>query len=121
MKKSFICLGVMAGILMLSPFPSAASPYVKSREVGINSDVDKALAADWQQKGLLPVAEASDSLLVRRLYLDLTGRLPSVEDAKSFVYSKDAGKAPANPSAPDGRPFRTDLQYRCWRCNGSWQ
>lgn len=92
MKKSVICLGVLAGIVTLCPFLSAASPYVKSREVAIRSDVDKALAADWKQKGLFPVTEASDSLLVRRLYLDLTGRLPSVEDAKSFVYSKDSGK-----------------------------
>lgn len=92
MKKSVICLGVLAGILAFCPGSSAASPYVKSREVVIRSAVDKALAADWKQKELLPVVEASDSLLVRRLYLDLTGRLPTIENAKSFVYSKDPGK-----------------------------
>ena len=92
MRGTIICLGVLAGILTFSSSSAAVSPYVKKREVRINSEVDKALAADWKKKSLLPVMEASDSLLVRRLTLDLTGRLPSVENAKSFVYSRDTGK-----------------------------
>ena len=92
MRGTVICLGVLAGILTFGSSSAAVSPYVKNREVEVKSEVDKALAADWKQKSLLPVMEASDSLLIRRLSLDLTGRLPSVETAKSFVYSKDAGK-----------------------------
>ena len=92
MRGTIICLGVLAGILTFSSSSAAVSPYNKNREVEIKDPVDKALAADWKNKSLLPVTEASDSLLVRRLYLDLTGRIPPVEDAKSFVYSHDAGK-----------------------------
>ena len=94
MRKTVIIFALFAGIAAICQCSGgeAASLYTKNRNVAIKSAVDKALEADWQKKGLLPVPEASDSLLVRRLYLDLTGRLPSVEDAKSFVYSRDPQK-----------------------------
>ena len=37
-----------------------------------------------------PSGDATAPVLVRRLYLDLAGRIPSVEEAKEFVDSKDA-------------------------------
>ena len=94
MKKSVIILALLAGVSVVMQCSAAAASavYTKNRSVAITSEVDKALAADWQKKGLLPVMEASDSLLVRRLYLDLNGRLPSIEEAKSFVYSRDVQK-----------------------------
>lgn len=92
MRKIVLCLGVFSGILACCPVFSAASPYVKNQSVAVRSDVDRALEADWKKKNFLPVPEASDALLVRRLYLDITGRLPSVENAKSFVYSRDPKK-----------------------------
>ena len=94
MKKSVMILALLAGILsaVQSSAAEVSSIYAKKRSVAITSEVDKALAADWQKKGLIPVYEASDNLLVRRLYLDLAGRLPSIEEAKSFVYSRDPQK-----------------------------
>ena len=91
MRGTLFSLGLLAGILAICPC-SAESPYVKPGSIAIKSPVDRALEADWKQKNLLPVQEASDYLLVRRLHLDLTGRLPSVEAAKSFVYSRDPEK-----------------------------
>ena len=42
--------------------------------------------ASWET----PSGDATAPVLVRRLYLDLAGRIPSVEEAKAFVDSKDA-------------------------------
>ena len=42
--------------------------------------------ASWET----PSGDATAPVLVRRLYLDLAGRIPSVEEAKEFVDSKDA-------------------------------
>ena len=94
MRKTVIIFALFAGIAAICRCSGgeAASLYTKNCNVAIKSEIDKALEADWQKKGLLPVMEASDNLLVRRLYLDLTGRLPSVENAKSFVYSRDPQK-----------------------------
>lgn len=38
---------------------------------------------------------AADSVLCRRLYLDLAGRIPTPEEARAFAASGDAGKFPA--------------------------
>ncbi len=42
--------------------------------------------ASWET----PSGDATAPVLVRRLYLDLAGRIPSVEEARAFVDSKDA-------------------------------
>ena len=81
-----------AAVMFAGHCHAANTLYAKSREVAIRSAADRALAAVWQEQKLMPVLEASDNLLVRRLYLDLAGRLPSVEEAKSFVYSADKNK-----------------------------
>ena len=39
-----------------------------------------------------PSGDATPAVLVRRLFLDLAGRIPSVAEAKEFVNSKDASK-----------------------------
>ena len=40
--------------------------------------VDNELAALWQKNGIHPVEAASDAEFMRRVYLDLTGRIPTV-------------------------------------------
>ena len=40
--------------------------------------VDNELAAQWQKNGIHPVEAASDAEFMRRVYLDLTGRIPTV-------------------------------------------
>jgi hypothetical protein len=47
--------------------------------------IDDSLARLWQSNGIKPVHEASDAEFMRRLYLDLTGRIPSVSEAQTFL------------------------------------
>lgn len=54
--------------------------------------IDSLLAADWQKNGLQPNPPASDDVLVRRLYLDITGRIPTLEERDSFIQSNDPQK-----------------------------
>ena len=42
--------------------------------------------ASWET----PSGDATPAVLVRRLFLDLAGRIPTVDEAKEFVNSKDA-------------------------------
>ena len=68
--------------------------YRTERTVMLTNDFDRALEDRWKECGLFPVYEASDCVLVRRLYIDLVGRLPSPGEARAFVSSADPGKYP---------------------------
>ncbi|HEY1083627.1 MAG TPA: DUF1549 domain-containing protein [Prosthecobacter sp.] len=54
--------------------------------------IDSLLAADWQKHNLQANPPASDEVLVRRLYLDIAGRIPTVEESREFIQSGDPQK-----------------------------
>jgi hypothetical protein len=60
------------------PFAEAMPPNELSRRV------DDQLAALWQANGIRPVGLASDAEFMRRVYLDLTGRIPHVSEVQAF-------------------------------------
>ncbi len=57
--------------------------------------IDALLAADWQAHKLAPNAPASDEVLVRRLYLDVVGRIPTYRETEAFLGSKEPNKRAA--------------------------
>jgi hypothetical protein len=57
--------------------------------------VDKYIFGKMQGDGVSPAPSSSDPEFVRRVYLDLTGRLPTVDQAVSFLNSTDANKRTA--------------------------
>ncbi len=54
--------------------------------------IDSLLAADWQKNGLQANPPASDDVIVRRLYLDIAGRIPTVAERQEFISSNDPQK-----------------------------
>ena len=70
-----------------------AQPQKKGKEKPKGKDKPKAKEpevvlppnAPWET----PSGDATPPVMVRRLYLDLAGRIPTVEEAKAFVNSKD--------------------------------
>jgi hypothetical protein len=54
--------------------------------------IDQLLAADWQKNGLQANPPATDDVLVRRLYLDIAGRIPTVAEREEFIGSNDPQK-----------------------------
>jgi hypothetical protein len=46
--------------------------------------IDNELASHWQKNGIHPVEAASDAEFMRRVYLDLTGRIPTVSEVHDF-------------------------------------
>ena len=63
-----------------------ASPLPESQKI------DQLLSKDWEKAGLKPNPPASDEVLVRRLYLDIAGRIPTLEEAQAYTSSKDPQK-----------------------------
>ena len=57
--------------------------------------IDQYIFGKMDADGVAPAAASSDPEFLRRIYLDLTGRLPSVEQAQAFLSSTDGGKRTA--------------------------
>jgi len=54
--------------------------------------IDSLLAKEWEKNNLKVNPPATDDVLVRRLYLDIAGRIPTVEETQDFVRSNDPQK-----------------------------
>ncbi|HVX10433.1 MAG TPA: DUF1549 domain-containing protein [Pirellulales bacterium] len=54
--------------------------------------IDAAFAADWQTAGIAPAAPTSDAEFMRRVYLDITGKIPPVAEARAFLDDTAADK-----------------------------
>jgi hypothetical protein len=56
------------------------------------STIDQLLAESWRKAGVKPAPLATDEEFVRRVYLDLVGRIPSVSEATAFFQTRESGK-----------------------------
>ena len=54
--------------------------------------IDEHVFAKQRELQLTPAAVASDAVFLRRVHLDLIGTLPTVDEARSFIDSKDPQK-----------------------------
>ena len=54
--------------------------------------IDKAVAAGLVRKKVAPNPPASDEVFVRRIYLDAIGRIPTPDETRAFLESKDPAK-----------------------------
>lgn len=57
-----------------------------------NTVVDQHTSKKWKDLGLVPSELSTDEAFVRRVYLDLTGSLPTPKQVVEFVANKDAKK-----------------------------
>ncbi|HET6880053.1 MAG TPA: DUF1549 domain-containing protein, partial [Pirellulales bacterium] len=46
--------------------------------------IDAAFATDWRAAGIMPAPPTTDAEFMRRAYLDITGKIPPVAEARSF-------------------------------------
>jgi hypothetical protein len=97
-------LGTTAPLTLPSP-PSdggegrvrGADPLVSpgAEEVrAVAARIDKHLAAGWSAAAVEPAPRADDAEFLRRVYLDVAGRIPSVADARAFLKDTSPDKRP---------------------------
>lgn len=77
----FLCL---AALLAIATPAFAAEPIEKR----IDRHIDARLTAE----GITPAEQADDYTLIRRLTLDLVGRIPTVQESEAYVQSADTDK-----------------------------
>jgi hypothetical protein len=78
---------VVALLLVVSGSADAAEPAAALVE-----RIDQHIARRWTEAKVEPAARADDAEFLRRVYLDLVGRIPSVEEARTFIDDKRADK-----------------------------
>ncbi len=85
MKTQFTTL--LIGLL------AAASIQAKAPDtLSAAKQIDAILARDWEKNKLQGNPVADDNTFVRRIYLDVIGRIPTTRETDEFLASKDASK-----------------------------
>ena len=88
----------VAAVLLAAGLSPAAEKGPPPREVPPVSiedtvrRVDAHLAAFWAKNGITPAPVADDAEFLRRLSLDLVGRIPTAAEARAFIESPDPDK-----------------------------
>jgi hypothetical protein len=80
-------VGLGLGCLLLGPATGRADDHLSPpiREAKALADkIDQHIAARWRQHGAKPAALADDDEFLRRVYLDLMGRIPRVAEVLDF-------------------------------------
>ncbi|OAI56370.1 hypothetical protein AYO49_00785 [Verrucomicrobiaceae bacterium SCGC AG-212-N21] len=56
------------------------------------SQIDSLLTQHWSQNKVTPNPVATDETIVRRVYLDIVGRIPTLQETREFLDSKEPDK-----------------------------
>ncbi len=72
--------------------PALALPEKLFAPQALVEQVNAQLAASWQAQGISPVERASDTEFLRRVYLDLAGRIPMVSEVYQFLEDTSQGR-----------------------------
>lgn len=85
----------LSGADLWSIQPLSAKPPPDAGADWALNEIDRFIAARHQTAGLTPVGDAPPAILLRRLFVDLTGLPPTFEDLEVFEreYKQDAGRA----------------------------
>ncbi len=77
--------GVILGVVMIGGIGSARADDLLPPDRPIEEVVDSYVGAKLAREGVGPAPEADDATIVRRLTLDLVGRIPTAEEARLYV------------------------------------
>jgi hypothetical protein len=81
----FVAIGIVA--LLASAGPSGAATPSEATAM-----IDRRIAAAWESAKATPAPRSDDAEFMRRVYLDLTGRIPGVIEARHFLDDKSPNK-----------------------------
>ena len=86
LSLTVLTLGLAAPNPELPPGANSESP------AELAAWIDQRLDAAWEQKGVAPRPVAGDEIFLRRAYLELTGTIPSVSQARDFLGESSPSK-----------------------------
>lgn len=88
------------GIVQNQPKPLEANevasvpdqPVAQLSDAEVIDEIDRLIRTAWEDNKIQPAAEASDHEWVRRAYLTLTGRIPTIEQASKYISASSPRK-----------------------------
>jgi hypothetical protein len=89
MKPLFALLIATAALAGERPF---LAPYETAGEPVAHGRIDQLVFDDWKRMAIQPAHPASDEVFLRRVYLDVTGTLPTSSEAAAFLADRDPNK-----------------------------
>jgi len=102
--------GVLTGSLLAAdPAPPAVDPAVLARKI------DERLTERFTAEKVTAAPQADDAEFYRRLSLDLTGRIPTADEATAFLTSTDEGKRGAAIDRLLASPEHAEHFSNVWR------
>lgn len=89
---SIVCAGQSA---VQSPSTSDSAVTETADQPAINEFIDQQLIQGWTDNEIKPSPEASDEEWVRRVYLDISGHIPSIQETRAYLADKSPRKRTA--------------------------
>jgi hypothetical protein len=81
-----------AAPLLLAALMTPALNAADNKPPSASARIDQILHQHHQRLGLAAGPDASDEVFLRRVYIDVAGRLPTLDEARSFLSSVDPAK-----------------------------
>jgi hypothetical protein len=97
-SRSGTRLGLAIALLLLSTVAARARPgdvagaKTAADAQALAASIDERLARHWKANKVQPAPAAHDAQFLRRVYLDLIGRIPSAGEARHFLADKTSDK-----------------------------
>src|SRR5262245_61667130 len=91
------CAPFLFAVLVLAPGtvhgqPSKPAWKDEAAVKALAVKIDERFAKHWKDKKVQPAPQADDAEFMRRVYLDLIGRIPSAGEARQFLSDKSPDK-----------------------------
>ena len=93
MLARFPWLAVLSALVLSSHALAAERATPPSGDAqALTAQIDQHIAQRWNERRIEPAPRADDAEFLRRVYLDLAGRIPSVEEARTFLADRRPDK-----------------------------
>ncbi|HEY7155254.1 MAG TPA: DUF1549 and DUF1553 domain-containing protein [Gemmataceae bacterium] len=80
-------------LLILALFGAAiVTPPLRAQEKPLRQVIDAEVRAAWQREKIVPAGRAGDAAFLRRIYLDLLGTIPSLDETRQFLGNAEPDK-----------------------------
>ena len=87
-----LAIGVLAALVGSTGLAQDTTPQPKLSGSAL---IDHWLKAKWTEANLKPAARASEAEYMRRVYLDVAGQIPALDEAEKYLADKSSGKRAA--------------------------
>jgi hypothetical protein len=93
MKRSLVVVVILAAAVAgTGEAASPVHPFESDTNPTSQDKIDELVVGRLKQLGIAPAKVCSDGVFVRRVYLDVTGTLPTADEAQRFMQNSDPDK-----------------------------